>query len=200
MRHKKSGRALSRNHEHRTAMLRNMARSLLTHERIRTTEAKAKELTKVVDKLITLALRDDLHSRRLAYKFLNNHQLVQRLFDEIGPRYNGGGGGYTRILKMAIPRAGDCAPMTIIELTKMAEKTAEKPAKAAKAVKAEPKAEPKAKSKAGIAADAAEKPKRAVKAKPKAAAAEGAPAEEKPKKPRAKKPKAEEAPVAETKE
>ena len=182
MRHKKSGRALGRDHEHRSAMLRNMARSLLTYERIRTTEAKAKELVKVVDKLITWALRNDLHSRRLAYKVLNNHQLVQRLFDEIGPRYNGGGGGYTRIIKLAVPRVGDCAPMTLVELTKMAEKKAEKDEKPAKE---EAPAE-------------AEKPKKA--AKPKAAAAEGGSAEEKPKRTRAKKPKAEEAPVEETKE
>lgn len=176
MRHRKSGKALGRDFEHRTAMLRNMARSLLTYERIRTTEAKAKELNKIVDKLITWALRNDLHSRRLAYKMLNNHQLVQRLFDEIGPRYNGGGGGYTRIIKMALPRPGDAASMVIIELTKLAEKKDE-----AKAEEAAPAP--------------AEKPKRA--SKPKALAAEGA--EEKPKKTRTRKPKAEEAPAAEAK-
>ena len=182
MRHKKSGRALGRDHEHRSAMLRNMARSLLTYERIRTTEAKAKELVKVVDKLITWALRNDLHSRRLAYKLLNNHQIVQRLFDEIGPRFGGGGGGYTRIVKMALPRPGDSAAMALVELTKLAEKKAEKEEKSAKA---ETPAEAPA-----------EKPKKAKKAE----AAGDAPAEEKPKRTRAKKPKAEEAPVEETKE
>jgi large subunit ribosomal protein L17 len=132
-------------------MFKNMARALLTYEQIRTTDVKAKELRRVVDKLITLALRNDLHARRQAYKVLGNHQLVQRLFDEIGPRFEGGQGGYTRIIKLSQPRTGDCAPMVIIELTKKAsdapapekteEKPAEKPAKKAPAKKAAPKAE-----------------------------------------------------------
>ncbi|WP_438616464.1 50S ribosomal protein L17, partial [Oceanidesulfovibrio indonesiensis] len=92
-------------------MFRNMARSLLTHGRIKTTEAKAKELRSVADKLITLALRNDLHARRQAYRVLENHQLVKKLFDEIGPRFVGVKGGYTRVVKLAVPRAGDCAPM-----------------------------------------------------------------------------------------
>ena len=139
MRHRKSGRKLNRSDSHRRAMFRNMARSLITHERIRTTEAKAKELRGVVDKLITLALRDDLHSRRLAYKTLGSHQLVQRLFDEVAPRFTGGTGGYTRIIKMSMPRAGDCAPMVLIELTRLAGEEAPA-AKEPKAVKAEPTA------------------------------------------------------------
>jgi large subunit ribosomal protein L17 len=122
-------------------MFKNMARALLTYEQIRTTEAKAKELRRIVDKLITLALRNDLHARRQAYKVLGSHQMVQRLFDEIGPRFEGGKGGYTRILKLAQPRKGDCAPMVIIELTSKAasaeEKAEEKPA----AKKSEPKKE-----------------------------------------------------------
>jgi large subunit ribosomal protein L17 len=110
-------------------MFKNMARAILTYEQIRTTEAKAKELRRIVDKLITLALRNDLHTRRQAYKVLGSHQLVQRLFDEIGPRYEGGTGGYTRIIKLSQPRKGDCAPMVIFELTKKAEEqTEEKPA------------------------------------------------------------------------
>ncbi|MGE4293649.1 MAG: 50S ribosomal protein L17 [Desulfovibrio sp.] len=138
MRHRNSGRKLNRTNAHRKALMRNMALALLTHERIRTTEAKAKELRKVVESLVTMALRDDLHSRRLAYKALNNHQMVQRLFDEIAPRFKGGNGGYTRILKLALPRRGDNAPMVVIELTKLAEAApaAEKPAKAAPAEKA----------------------------------------------------------------
>lgn len=121
MRHRNSGRKLGRTNAHRKALWRNMAKALLTYERIRTTEAKAKELRKVVESLVTLGLRDDLHSRRLAYQALNDHQLVQRLFDEIAPRFKGGQGGYTRILKLAVPRRGDCAPMVVIELTKLAE-------------------------------------------------------------------------------
>lgn len=181
MRHRKSGRKLNRTNSHRKAMFRNMARALLTYERIRTTEAKAKELRKVVDNLITLAIRDDLHARRLAYKALNNHQMVQRLFDEIGPRYKEGGGGYTRILKLSQPRKGDCAPMVVIELTKKGgdleaaeEIKEEKPAKKAAPKKAAPK-----KEKADEAAE--EKPAKkapAKKAAPKKAAAKKEKAEE----------------------
>lgn len=129
MRHNKSGRQLSRNNSHRKALLRNMARALLTYEQIRTTEAKAKELRKVVEKLITLALHNDLHSRRLVFTTLGNHQLVQKLFDEIAPRFVGGGGGYTRIMKLTFPRKGDCAPLVLIELTKKAEKSAKEQTK-----------------------------------------------------------------------
>jgi large subunit ribosomal protein L17 len=133
MRHKKSGRKLGRTSTHRKAMLRNMARSLLIHERINTTEHKAKELRGVVEHLVCLAQTDSLHARRLAYKVLENHQLVARLFDEIGPRFRGQPGGYTRVVKMGLPRAGDCAPMAVIELTKKAGETtgAESPKKAA---------------------------------------------------------------------
>lgn len=128
MRHKKSGRRLNMSNTHRKAMFRNMVRSLFTHESIRTTEARAKELRSIAEKLITLALRDDLHSRRLAYKTLENHKLVKHLFEEIAPRFKGGKGGYTRIIKMSRPRTGDCAPMVIIELTKMGEAAEEAPA------------------------------------------------------------------------
>ncbi|WP_027721427.1 50S ribosomal protein L17 [Maridesulfovibrio zosterae] len=137
MRHKKSGRKFNRSGSHRKAMLKNMVRSLLTYEHIRTTEPKAKELRSSCEKLITLALRNDLHSRRLAFKTLENHGLVQKLFDEIGPRYNGGGGGYTRIIKLAEPRKGDCAPMCIIELTKRAEEAPVKEAPVATEAPAE---------------------------------------------------------------
>lgn len=120
MRHKKSGRKLGRTATHRKSMLRNMARSLLIHERIRTTEHKAKELRGVVERLVTLAQTDSVHARRLAYKVLENHQLVARLFDDIAPRFAGQPGGYTRVVKLGLPRTGDCAPMAIIELTKFA--------------------------------------------------------------------------------
>lgn len=169
MRHNKSGRKLNRNSSHRSAMFKNMARAVLTFETIRTTEAKAKELRGVVDSLITLALKDDLHARRQAYRVLGNHQLVKRLFDEIGPRYAGGQGGYTRIVKLSQPRVGDAAPMVVFQLTKLAEKKEE----AAETPKAEAKAlETTA---AAPAADAAEKPKKATK--PRAKKAPEAPAE-----------------------
>ncbi|WP_300158074.1 50S ribosomal protein L17 [Solidesulfovibrio sp.] len=124
MRHKKSGRKFGRNASHRKAMLRNMARSLFIHERIRTTEHKAKELRGVVEHLVTLAQTDSVHARRLVYKVLENHQLVARLFDEIAPRFKGQPGGYTRVVKMSVPRAGDCAAMAVIELTALAGQTA----------------------------------------------------------------------------
>ena len=120
MRHSNSGKKLSRNPSHRKALLRNMSKALLTHGRIRTTEIKAKELRGVVESLITLARRNDVAARRLAYRELGSHQLVQKLFDEIAPRFAGIPGGYTRVVKLAMPRRGDCAPMAIIELTKQA--------------------------------------------------------------------------------
>ena len=121
MRHSNSGKKLSRNPSHRKALLRNMSKALLTHGRIRTTEVKAKELRGVVESLITLARRNDLAARRQAFRDLGDHQLVQKLFDEIAPRFAGVAGGYTRVVKLAMPRVGDCAPMAIIELTKQAE-------------------------------------------------------------------------------
>jgi len=99
-------------------MFRNMSRSLLTYGRLKTTEAKAMELRKLSDSLITLGLRNDLHARRLAYKVLENHQLVKKLFDEIAPRFTGVKGGYTRVYKLGLPRVGDCAPLAVIELTR----------------------------------------------------------------------------------
>jgi len=170
MRHNKSGRKLNRNSSHRKAMFKNMARAVMAHETIRTTEAKAKELRAVVDGLITLALKDDLSARRQAFKILGNHKLVQHLFDNVAPRYAGGQGGYTRIVKLANVRAGDAAPMVIFELTKLAEKKAEAvPAEAPKAEakaaeKAAPKTEAKAEKPAKVAKPKVDKPK-AVKPK-----------------------------------
>ncbi len=130
MRHSNSGRKLSRTPAHRKALLHNLAKALLIHGKIRTTEMKAKELRRVVEPLITLAKRNDLHARRQAYRVLNDHALVKRLFDEIGPVFAGVPGGYTRVLKLAMPRKGDNAPMAIIELSRMAEPAADdKPAK-----------------------------------------------------------------------
>ena len=130
MRHKKSGRKLGRNPSHRKALLRNMAKALLNSGRITTTEAKAKTLRGVVEPLITLALKNDLHARRQAYTVLGDHKLVKYLFDEVGPLYKDGGGGYTRVVKLAYPRKGDAAPLAIIELTrKPGEEVKETPAK-----------------------------------------------------------------------
>ena len=121
MRHRNSGRKLGRTWEHRKALMKNMARSLVEHERIRTTEAKAKELRILADKLVTMALEDTLHARRQAYSILGSHHSVQKLFDEIGPRFKEIPGGYTRVVKFGIPRVGDSAPMAMIEFTRLAE-------------------------------------------------------------------------------
>jgi large subunit ribosomal protein L17 len=121
MRHRKSGRKLGRNSAHRKAMYSNMAASLLTHETIKTTLPKAKELRRVVEPLITLArnadgsVADGVHRRRLAFARLRDEAAVGKLFTEIGPRFKERPGGYLRILKMG-HRAGDAAPMAIVQL------------------------------------------------------------------------------------
>ena len=129
MRHQLSGRQLSRNSPHRRAMLRNMSVSLLRHETIRTTLPKAKELRRVVEPLITLAKQDSEAHRRLAFARLRDTAVVAKLFDDLGPRFKARAGGYTRILRM-VPRAGDNAPMALMQLVdKAAEKVAgEQPA------------------------------------------------------------------------
>ena len=127
MRHQLSGRQLSRNSAHRHALMRNMAASLLRHETIRTTLPKAKELRRVVEPLITLGESDSLASRRRAFAQLRDEQLVEKLFGELGPRYQTRPGGYTRILRM-MPRPGDAAPMALMQLVDQPEKAAEAPA------------------------------------------------------------------------
>lgn len=115
MRHRNSGRQLSRNSSHRKAMFRNMSASLVEHEAIKTTVPKAKELRRVVEPLITLAKQDSVANRRLAFARLRDKEAVRKLFEELGPRYNARPGGYTRILKYGF-RAGDNAPMAFVEL------------------------------------------------------------------------------------
>src|SRR5271156_506591 len=115
MRHRNSGRQLSRNSSHRHALLRNMATSLLRHETIRTTVPKAKELRRVVEPLITLAKVDSLAKRRLAFSRLRDVSVVEKLFVDLGPRFKARAGGYTRILKME-PRPGDSADMALMQL------------------------------------------------------------------------------------
>jgi large subunit ribosomal protein L17 len=143
MRHRNSGRQLSRNASHRHALLRNMATSLLRHETIRTTVPKAKELRRVVEPLITLAKADSLAKRRMAFARLRDVDVVEKLFADLGPRFKARAGGYTRILKME-PRPGDSADMALMQLVDgpvaVAEKTDD--AKAAKAPKKGKKAAP----------------------------------------------------------
>jgi large subunit ribosomal protein L17 len=128
MRHGLSGRQLSRNSTHRWAMLRNMAASLLRHETIRTTVPKAKELRRFVEPLITLGKTDSQANRRRAFAKLRDTEIVDKLFDDLGPRFKARPGGYTRILHMA-NRAGDNADMALMALVEQAAAAAEaKPA------------------------------------------------------------------------
>ena len=115
MRHLKSGRKLNRTSSHRKAMFSNMTASLIEHEVIKTTLSKAKELRRVAEPLITLAKNDSVANRRLAFSRLRNDSAVGKLFAELGPRYQKRPGGYMRILKCGF-RAGDAAPMAIVEL------------------------------------------------------------------------------------
>ena len=115
MRHRHSGRQLNRNSSHRKAMFKNMSVSLFDHELIRTTVAKAKELRRVSEKLITLAKVDSVANRRLAFARLRDRDAVTKLFTELGPRYANRPGGYTRSLKCGF-RTGDKAPMAFVEL------------------------------------------------------------------------------------
>jgi large subunit ribosomal protein L17 len=115
MRHLKQGRKLGRTTAHRKALLRNLATALLEHERIITTEPKAKELRRVADKLVTLGKRGNLHARRQALQVVQSNAVVQKLFNEIAPRFAERQGGYTRILRLGY-RPGDAAAMAVIEL------------------------------------------------------------------------------------
>ena len=115
MRHRRKGRKLGRTSAHRNAMLANMAIALFEHEKIRTTEHKSKELRRTAEKLITLAKRGDLNSRRIAAKKVHDKRILKKLFDDIGPRYAERNGGYTRIIKLGM-RFGDGAHMAVIEL------------------------------------------------------------------------------------
>ena len=115
MRHRNSGRKLNRNSSHRKAMFRNMTISLVEHEKIKTTLPKAKELRGFAEPLITLAKKDNLSNRRLAFDRIRSKAAVGKLFGELGPRYQTRPGGYIRILKCGF-RSGDNAPMAIVEL------------------------------------------------------------------------------------
>ncbi len=152
MRHRNSGRQLSRNASHRHAMLRNMATSLLRHETIRTTVPKAKELRRVVEPLITMAKIDSMAKRRMAYARLRDEVVVEKLFTDLGPRFKARAGGYTRILKME-PRPGDSADMAMMQLVDLASVVAEKVDKTDKSDKSN-------KANKVVATDLVEKPKR----------------------------------------
>src|SRR3977135_3473467 len=161
MRHRNSGRQLSRNSSHRHALLRNMATSLLRHETIRTTVPKAKELRRVVEPLITLAKVDSLAKRRLALSRLRDVRVGEKLVADLGPRFKARAGGYTRILKME-PRPGDSADMALMQLVEAAAVPVQKAedTKAAKAPKAPKKTKKAASGEDDAAAAPAAVPKR----------------------------------------
>jgi len=122
MNHGRNQRKLSRTSSHRKALLRNMVTSLLEHEAIRTTDAKAKELRGVAEKMITLGKRGTLHARRQALATIRSKEVTAKLFDELAGRYSARAGGYTRIVKLG-RRPGDAAPMALIELVDRTEKS-----------------------------------------------------------------------------
>jgi large subunit ribosomal protein L17 len=175
MRHHLSGRQLSRNAPHRHALLRSLSVALLRHETIRTTVPKAKELRRVVEPLITLGKDDSEANRRLAFSRLRDTEIVAKLFDTIGPRFKARPGGYTRILHMA-PRAGDNAPMALMQLVERSAPEAveaapeDKNAKKAAKPAAPTKEEKKAKSEAKKGREKAAKEAKATKAAAKKAA------------------------------
>ena len=125
MRHNCAGRKLGRTSSHRLAMMRNMVTSLIEHERLETTSAKAKELRLEAEKMITLAKKGDLHARRQALAFIRDKDVVYKLFEEIKNRYLDRNGGYTKISKLRY-RRGDAAPISVIELVGRVEKQAKK--------------------------------------------------------------------------
>ena len=116
MRHLNAGRKLNRTGAHRKALFRNLVTSLLEHEHVRTTDAKAKELRSVADRMVTLGKRGTLHARRQALAYIRSATVVKKLFDEVAPRFRDRMGGYTRVIKLG-HRHGDAASMSIIELT-----------------------------------------------------------------------------------
>ena len=126
MRHRNGLRKLNRTSSHRLAMLRNMCNSLITHEAIKTTLPKAKELRRVVEPMITLGKKPSLANRRLAFNRLRDRDIVTKLFEELGPRFANRNGGYLRILKFGF-RQGDNAPMALVELVDRPEQAAEAP-------------------------------------------------------------------------
>jgi len=115
MRHRKAGRKLGRTSAHRWAMLRNLVTSLLEEEQVRTTEARAKEVRRLAERMITLGKRGDLHARRQALSVIRSRDVTAKVFDQLADRYRERPGGYTRVLKLG-HRAGDAAPMSVVEL------------------------------------------------------------------------------------
>jgi large subunit ribosomal protein L17 len=116
MRHRRAGRKLNRTGAHRRALFRNLVTAVLEHERVQTTDPKAKEVRRLTDRMITLGKRGSLHARRRALAFVRKESIVRKLFEDVAPRFASRPGGYTRVIKLG-PRLGDAAPQSIVELT-----------------------------------------------------------------------------------
>ncbi len=116
MRHLRDGRKLNRTAAHRKALMRNLVKALILREQIQTTDAKAKELRRWADRIVTLGKRNTPHTRRQAFAYLGSDDLVKRLFEEVAPRFQNRAGGYTRVLKVGT-RRGDAAPISLVEFT-----------------------------------------------------------------------------------
>ena len=160
MRHNVDGRKLGRTAAHRKALYSNLVIALITHERIRTTTPKAKEARRLAERMITFAKRGDLHARRHVASILNDKKAVQKLFDELGPRYAERAGGYTRVLRLSQLRKGDAAEMALLEFVKDGDRPAKKKkakpkAKKAVAKKAAPKKAKAEKDEAAVEESAA---------------------------------------------
>lgn len=132
MRHRVKGKKLGRTKAHKLATMRALALAIIEHKEIKTTVAKAKEARRYIERLITYAKKDSVHARRLAYQFLNRHQAVKKLFDEIAPVYEGRNGGYTRVIRIGL-REGDGAEMALLQLVGFEKMQAVAPEKAKKA-------------------------------------------------------------------
>jgi large subunit ribosomal protein L17 len=149
MRHMNQGRKLNRTSAHRKALFKNLVLALVKHERIKTTDAKAKELRHFADRMVTLGKRGDLAARRMAFDFMQSRDAVKKLFDEIAPRFKERAGGYTRVIKFGF-RRGDAAPLSIIEFTDVSERAeAKKPRKKRAARRDRAGAEPERRVAAG---------------------------------------------------
>ena len=148
MRHLNAGRKLNRTSAHRKALFKNMVLALIRHERITTTDPKAKELRRVADRMVTLGKQNDLAARRRAFAALQSHEAVQKLFDEIAPRFKERNGGYTRVIKFG-HRRGDAAMLSVIEFTGQEEQTKAKKPRKRTAKKEETTDQPRKKAAAG---------------------------------------------------
>lgn len=201
MRHRKAGLKLGRKTSHLKSLFRNLVTSLFKHDRIRTTDTKAKELRRWADHLVTLAKRGDLHARRQALSIVQEKTVVHTLFEKAGERFGKISGGYTRLVKLG-PRPGDAAPMTLIELVGAAEEKSKKKAKkktSAKAASGKKKASGKPAPKGAAPTEASSEsstaggsPKRTARKKAAPAAAQAEEGAPEPKKTRAQKKETEE--------